>query len=69
MKLEFVVKNNNYINIKQLLKEYYLMSDRLILKLKNAKQIYLNGKCVYVTASLNIGDIVTVDGARGTVVK
>ena len=61
MKLEYIVKTNNYLNIKQLLKEYYLMSDRLILKLKNHKQIYLNEKPVYVTAALNIGDIVCLD--------
>lgn len=62
MKLEYIVKNDNrYINVKQLLKEYFNMSDRLILKLKNAKQIFLNGKNVYVTASLNVGDSVLID--------
>lgn len=61
MKIEYKVENNKYLNIKQLLKEYYLMSDRLILKLKNSKQIYLNGKSVYVTAALNLNDIVYID--------
>ena len=37
MKIEYKVENNKYLNIKQLLKEYYLMSDRLILKLSKTE--------------------------------
>lgn len=48
MKLEYIVKKNNYINVKQILKEEFNMSDRLILKLKHAKNIKLNGEITYV---------------------
>lgn len=61
MQLTYIVQNNKYLNVKHLLKEYYLMSDRLILKLKNSKQIYLNGQPVYVTASLNLNDTVLIN--------
>ena len=56
MKLEYIVKNSNYINIKQILKEEFNMSDRLILKLKHAQTIILNNKIANVNKTVKLGD-------------
>lgn len=62
MKLEYVVNEfTKYENVKQLLKEEFLMSDRLIVKLKNSKQIYLNNEPTFVNQKLKIGDKILVD--------
>ena len=37
------------------------MSERLIAKLKNSKQIYINNEPVYINYQLKIGDLLTVD--------
>ena len=54
-------ENNTFFNIKELLKSYYNMSDKLIAKLKRYKRIFKNGVPAYVTATLDINDIVTID--------
>ena len=54
-------KSARFFNIKQLAKEEFNMSDRLIAKLKNKKKIYLNGIPVKVTTTLNPKDLVTFD--------
>lgn len=62
MKLEYVVKTlTRYENVKQVLKEEFDISDRLIIKLKNSKQIYLNNKPVFIDQKLEIGDIICID--------
>ena len=62
MKLEYIVNElTKYENIKQVLKEEWLMSDRLILRLKNTKQIYLNNQFAFVNQLLNNGDIIHVN--------
>jgi len=62
MRLEYVVNNlTKYENVKQVLKEEFLMSDRLIIKLKNSKQIYLNNKYTIINQELKIGDTISVD--------
>lgn len=62
MKLEYIVDNlSKYENVKQVLKEEFLMSDRLIVKLKNAKQIYLNSKPCFVNQKLEQNNIIKVD--------
>lgn len=62
MILSFKVKKiNKYINIKQVLKEEFLISDRLLLKLKNSKQFFLNDKNVYVSHPVKENDIITVN--------
>lgn len=57
----YKVEDNKYFNIKELLKSYYEMSDKLISKLKRYKRIYKNDLPVYVTEKLSIGDIVKID--------
>lgn len=62
MKLEYIVDNlTKYENVKQVLKEEFLISDRLIVKLKNSKQIYLNNEHTFVNQKLKIGDKILVD--------
>ena len=62
MKLEYVVnKISKYKTVKQILKEEFLMSDRLVIKLKNSKQIYLNSLPTFVNQKIKENDIVMVD--------
>lgn len=62
MKLEYVVNElTKYENVKEVLKEEFLISDRLIVKLKNSKQIYLNNESTFVNQKLKIGDKILVD--------
>ena len=61
MNLIYKVLDTKYKNIKQILKEEFNMSDRLILKLKNAQNIKLNNEIVYVGKDVHINDIVTAN--------
>ncbi len=61
MKLSYKVIDNTYLNIKEVLKAEFLMSDRLLLKLKKLKKITLNNKEVYIHHLISIGDIINVD--------
>ena len=62
MKLEYKITNlTRYNSIKAILKEEFLMSDRLIAKLKNTSQIYINSKPVYINYIFSIGDILSVN--------
>lgn len=62
MKLEYIVDNSTkYETLKQVLKDEFFISERLITKLKNAKQIYINNILAHVNQKLQIGDIVCVD--------
>jgi len=49
---------SNYTNVRQVLKNEFNMSNRLITKLKQNKLIYLNNKESYLDKILSIGDIV-----------
>ena len=54
MKLEYTITNlTKYNSIRAILKEEFLMSDRLIAKLKNTSQIYINNKPVYINHILS----------------
>ena len=48
MNLEYIAKDNKYKTIKSVLKEEFNMSDRLILKLKTSKKIFLNDNIAYI---------------------
>ena len=62
MQISYTITSTDpYLTIKQLLKEKYEMSDRLILKLKTNRRIFLNNSSVYVTASLHINDVVQIN--------
>ena len=62
MKLEYIVnEQTKHTNIRQVLKSEFHMSDRLILKLKQASQIYLNGKVASVHDLIHTQDKITAD--------
>lgn len=51
---------DHYSHIKELLKEYFQISDRLLLKLKKNQSILLNDKVTSVNAILSVGDTIKV---------
>lgn len=53
MDLEYKITNNKYDNIKQVLKEEFHISDRLLKKLKLNHQIFLN----YIPVNINYSDL------------
>ena len=62
MKLEYIVnKLTKYKTVKQVLKEEFLLSDRLIIKLKKSKQIYLNGYPVFINETVKLNDKIEID--------
>lgn len=62
MKLEYIVNNlSKYKTVKQILKEEFLISDRLITKLKLSKQIFLNNQPTHINQKLEVGSLITVD--------
>ena len=59
MELKYIVDNLScYKNVRQVLKNKFNMSNRLITKLKQNQSIYLNNKETYLDKELNIGDII-----------
>jgi 23S rRNA pseudouridine1911/1915/1917 synthase len=60
MKLSYIVSNNKYENIKQILKEEFAISDRLLLKLKSNQKIYKNGKVASVSSLVEKNDLIEV---------
>ena len=62
MKLEYKITNlTKYNSIRAILKEEFLMSDRLIAKLKNTSQIYINNKPVYINHIISTEDVLSVN--------
>ena len=60
--LQYKIINNKYYNIKQILKEEFNISDRLLRRLKTNNKIFLNRIPILPNYSnFNIGDIVSVD--------
>lgn len=55
-----ILKSDSYINVKHVLKEYFNISDRLLLKLKNNKKIFLNDKEVFVNTVVKVNDCIKV---------
>lgn len=53
-------KDEHYDNVLHVLKEQFLLSDRLITKLKKANKIYLNDLQTYTKKSVPVGDTVSV---------
>jgi len=54
----FVKDSSNYTNVRQVLKNEFNMSNRLITKLKQNKLIYLNDIETYLDKSLSVNDTV-----------
>ena len=62
MKLEYkVTENNKYINIKEILKCHFEISERLLAKLKRNQKILLNGKTTYINHLVHYQDIILID--------
>ena len=61
MVLEYKIEeNDNYVNLKDLLKNYFQVSDRLLIKLKHEQKIFVNDTKAYVDMPLNLGDIISI---------
>ncbi len=61
MKLEYEVTiQNKYETIKQILKEEFHVSERLLKRLKKEKQIFINNLSVSINASFQLNDVISV---------
>ncbi len=61
MVLEYkITEKDTFINLKDLLKNYFKISDRLLVKLKHEQKILVNDKAAYIDIHLRSGDIVSV---------
>lgn len=58
MILKYYNNESKFFNIKQVAKQFFDMSDRLIAKLKNKKLIFLNGKEAFINEALKENDII-----------
>lgn len=58
MILKYVNKTNKFKNIKQIAKQHFNMSERLILKLKNKQLIFKNGNICKITDTILQNDII-----------
>lgn len=60
MILKYTVENEQYQNVKEVLKAYFKVSDRLLLKLKKNYKILVNGEAVYPDFPLSLHDTIEV---------
>lgn len=60
MNLEYIIKDNKYTTIKNILKEEFNISDRLILKLKTNKKILLNNNTACVNDLVKLNDKINI---------
>ena len=56
-----VTSSDNFANVKEILKTKFQISDRLLVKLKNQKNILLNSNVASVNASVKASDIIEID--------
>ena len=61
MILEYIVKDNKYENINQILKQEFHISARLQQKLIKQSHVFQNGSSVDTRNGVNINDVITVD--------
>lgn len=61
MELKYIVSNNKYKNINEIITSYFRISTKLKNKLIRQKNIYLNGKFVDTRIDLKIGDEIIID--------
>lgn len=61
MKLNYIVTNkDNFSNVKEVLKNKFQISDRLLLKLKNKQKIFLNSKITSVNSIVTTSDKIEI---------
>ena len=57
MKLDYIITNNDtYSTVKEVLKAYFWVSDRLLIKLKKNNKIYLNDKITNINSPVSTRD-------------
>ena len=61
MDLKYIVNDNKYKTIKNVLKTHFCISNRLITKLKQNNKILLNQKVSHINTTLHIGDEVNIN--------
>lgn len=62
MELKYIVKqSDNYISVRNVLKSYFKISDRLLLKLKKNNRICLNGASVFIDFPVKENDVITLN--------
>ncbi len=62
MTLKYTINNNdNYVNLHELLKNHFQISDRLLVKLKHEQKLFINGEKVTIRAPLSKGDYVEIN--------
>ena len=60
MELRFKNNNNKYYTVRQVLKQEFKISNRLLLKLKKEKMIFLNNENTFLDREINYNDIISV---------
>lgn len=61
MILEYkILDSDSYQNVKEVLRAYFGISERLLLRLKNTKNILLNGEPTYISNPVSSGDTIKV---------
>lgn len=61
MELKYIVNNNKYQNIKEVIKSNFHISDRLLLKLKRNNKIFLNNAESNIYTPIQMGDTIIID--------
>jgi len=61
MELKYKVIDKKYITLKDLLKNYFSVSDRLITKLKREHRLFVNEKEVYINYELKLNDKININ--------
>lgn len=61
MDLEYKVIDDKYLNLREVLKNEFKISSRLLLKLMRDKKIFLNNEQIDKNINLKLGDIIQVD--------
>jgi len=61
MQLIYTVKSHEYVTLKEVLRSYFKMSERLMLKLKRLDKIKVNNETSHLNKIINIGDNITCD--------
>ena len=57
---KIINSNDNYANLKELIKVYFNISDRLLLKLKKNNKIFINGKVANINSLLYLNDLIEI---------
>lgn len=61
MDLQYKVVDNKYLNIREVLREEFNISSRLLLKLMRDKKIFLNNEQIDKNSNIKLEDIIQVD--------